>query len=378
MLIRNKFNGYSPDGIRTYHFGGGGGGGTTNSTVTQSNVPDWLRPQVEGVIGGATQELFNVGPDGKIGSAKPFTPYSSNVNDYVAGFSPQQTQVFGNIANLQVPGQYREGTQMAQQAGLGALSVAPEAAGLAMRQANAGNQYMGMATNPFATQAFMSPYMQNVVNVQQQQAQRQFDIANQADKARFAQAGAFSGARRNVGTAQANADLMRQKQGIQATGLQNAFQTAQQAQQFGSTLGLQGLQGAQQGMQNVLGAYDLLGRQAANVGNLGTQQLAAQKDILGMQAQAGSQQQQQEQAKINQAISNYAQAVENPLQRYNALNALVRGYAMPGTTTTQYQAAPPLANQLAGFGTAALGASQLFRGKQGGIVDLGIHNAMKG
>jgi hypothetical protein len=378
MLIRNKFNGYSPDGIRTYHLGGGGGGGSTSSTVTQSNIPDWLRPQVEATLGGATQELFNVSPEGQIQGVKPFTPYSSNVGDYVAPFSPMQEQVFGNVANMQVPGQYREGTQMAQQAGLGALSVAPQAAGLAMQQAGAGNRYMGMATNPYATQAFMSPYMQNVVNVQQQQAQRQSDIARQADQARFAQSGAFGGSRQGIANAQANAELMRQKQGIQATGLQNAFQQAQQAQQFGSTLGLQGLQGAQQGMQNVLGAYDLLGRQAANVGNLGTQQLAAQKDILGMQAQAGAQQQQQEQAKINQAISNYGQAVENPLNRYNAFNALLRGYAVPGSTTTQYQANPPLANQIAGLGTAALGASQLFKGKQGGIVDLGIHNAMKG
>jgi hypothetical protein len=27
--------------------GGGGGGGHTTSTVTQSNLPDWLRPQTE-------------------------------------------------------------------------------------------------------------------------------------------------------------------------------------------------------------------------------------------------------------------------------------------------------------------------------------------
>ena len=35
-----------------------GGGGPTQTTVTQSNVPDWLRPQVETVLGGAMKELF--------------------------------------------------------------------------------------------------------------------------------------------------------------------------------------------------------------------------------------------------------------------------------------------------------------------------------
>ena len=39
-------------------YGGGGGGGPTSSTVTQSNVPDWLRPQVENVLMGEGRNLF--------------------------------------------------------------------------------------------------------------------------------------------------------------------------------------------------------------------------------------------------------------------------------------------------------------------------------
>jgi len=363
-------------------YGAGGGGGPTSSTVTQSNVPDWLRPQVETTLGAATQEMFNVNRDtGKIEGLKPFTAYSQNPSDYVAGFSPMQNQAFGNIANLQVPGQFGTGTQMAQMSGQGALSVAPQAAGLAAQQANAGNQYMGMATNPGSMQAFMSPYMQNVVNVQQQQAQRQADIANQSMNAGFAQRGAFGGSRQGIAQGQANADLMRQKQGIQATGLQNAFQNAQQAQQFGSNLGLQGLQGAQQGMQNVLGAYDLLGRQGANVGNLGTQQLAAQKDIIGLQSTAGGQQQAQQQNIINQAIQNFANERQYPMQQLNAYNALIRGYAVPGQTTTSYQAAPSMVSNLAGLGTAAYGASQLAgvgRAKGGAIKSMAAGGAVQG
>jgi hypothetical protein len=92
---------------------------------------------------------------------------------------------------------------------------------------------------------------------------------------------------------------------------------------------------------------------------LGGQQLNAQTNILGLQNQIGGQQQQQEQQYINQAIQNFAQAQENPMQRYNQLNALVRGYALPGTTQTQYQAAPSTVSQLAGLGTTAYGLSQL-------------------
>jgi hypothetical protein len=349
----------------------GGGGGPTSSTVTQSNIPDWLRPQVEATLGAGMQEMFQTqkGEDGtlQITGMKPFTPYSEDPSNYVAGFSPLQQQAFGNTANLQVPGQYRGATDMATQAGLGGLSTAGQAAGIAGMQAGAGNQYMQMATNPFATQAFMSPYMQNVVNVQQQQAQRQADIARQSDQARFAQSGAFGGSRQGIAGAQANADLMRQKQNIQASGLQSAFEQAQKAQQFGADLGLRGLTGAQQGMQNVLGAYDLVGRQGANLANIGSQQLGAQKDIIGLQAQMGGQQQQREQNIINQAIQNYSNAQENPLQRLSAFNSLLRGYAVPGQTTTSYQAAPPMASQLAGLGMGAYGASKLFA--KGGKVE---------
>jgi len=342
---------------------GGGKSGPTSSTVTQTNVPEWLRPQVETLVGGATKELFTTQrtPDGayEITGVKPYTPYSTKPEEYVAGFSPLQEQAFAGTAGLQTPGQFGMGTQMSQQAGLGGLSTAQQAAGLSGMQAGAGNQYMQMATNPFATQAFMSPYMQNVVDVQQQQAQRQADIANQATRAKIAQSGGFGGRGAFLAPAQANADLMRQKQDIQARGLQSAFEQARQTQQFGADLNLRGLTGAQQGLQNVLGSYDLLNRSAGMMGDLGSRQLQAQKDIIGLQSQMGGMERQRQQDIINQAIQNFAMGQETPMTRLNQFNAILRGYATPGQTTTQYTAAPPMTSQLAGLGTAAYGASKL-------------------
>jgi hypothetical protein len=106
--------------------------------------------------------------------------------------------------------------------------------------------------------------------------------------------------------------------------------------------------------------------------------------MLNFQNQIGGQQQGQEQQYINQAIQNFANAQGAPMQAYNQYNALLRGYALPGTTQTQYQATPPLANQLAGYGTAAVGATALSNAmgkKKGGtvssgIADLGLYNAM--
>jgi len=352
-------------------YGGGGGGGPSSQTITQSNIPDWLRPQAETVLGGAMQELFNVkkGEDGiyDVTGVKPYVPYSTNPEDYVAGFSPLQQQAMGSAAGLQMPGQFGAATQMAGMSGLGGLGTAGLAQGYAGQQAGAGADYARMATDPSAMQAYMSPYMQNVVDVQQQAAQRQADIARQTSQAQFARAGAFGGARHNIQQAQAAADLARQKQGIQAQGLQQAFGEAQKAQQFGAGLGLQGLAGAQQGLQTSLGGYGLLGQQAGVLGGLGAQQLGAQRDIIGTQAQLGGLEQQRQQSIINQAISDYAQSQQYPLQQFNAYNALLRGYAVPGQTATTYQAAPGLAQQVAGLGLGAAGVSQLVK-KKGGTV----------
>jgi hypothetical protein len=355
-------------------YGGGGGGGPSSQTITQSNIPDWLRPQVETVLGGAMQEMFRTSPgeDGSINvtGVKPFVPYSANPADYVAGFSPMQEQAMYGASNLQVPGQFADATGMSGISGFGGLGTAGTAQNYAAQQAGAGRQYAGMATDPSSMQAYMSPYMQNVVDVQQQAAQRQADITNQASQAKFAQSGAFGGARQGIQQAQAAADLARQKQGIQAQGLQNAFRDAQQAQQFGSTLGLQGLSGAQQGLQTALGGYGLLGQQAGVMGDLGTRELAARQGIIGTQSQMGGMQQQQQQNIINQAIQNYAQAQQYPLQQYNAYNALLRGYAVPGQTATTYQAAPGLAQQVAGLGLGAAGVSQLVKKKGGTIKEM--------
>ena len=160
-----------------------------------------------------------------------------------------------------------------------------------------------------------------------------------------------------------NAQLAGTAQGIQGS----------QAAMQGAGIGLQGvdrqlagtaqgMQGAQVGLQGVSGqqaGYGLANQAAGQLGQLGTQQLNAQQGILGFQNQIGGQQQSQQQQIINQAIQNYANAQNAPMDAFNQYNALLRGYAVPGQTTTQYQAQPTLGNQIAGFGTAGLSALAL-------------------
>jgi hypothetical protein len=313
------------------------------------------------------QELFTTqpGPEGRldITGTKPFRPYSTDPSQYVAGFTPLQQRAQQGAANLQMPGQFGMGSQLAGAGGLGGLGTAANALGFAGQQAGVGSMYENMATNPASYQAFMSPYQQAVTDVQMDAARRQADITRQQRNAQATRAGAFGGSRQAIEEAEAQRALSSQLQNIQATGLQSAFQQAQQNIDRRSQLELQGLSAAQQGLGAAQAGFGLAGQLGGTLGQLGTQQLGAEQGILGTQQQFGAQQQDREQAIINQAIQNYAQSREAPMQALNQFNALLRGYALPGTTATQYQAAPPLSSQLAGYGTA-------------GIAGLGLYNAM--
>ena len=223
----------------------------------------------------------------------------------------------------------------------------------------------------------MSPYTQNVIDVQNQAAQRQADIARTQRNAQATRSGAFGGSRQALENAEATRSLQNMMNNNQLQGQQAAYQAALQNMQYGAGLGMQGIGAAQQG-------YGMAGQAGASLANIGNQQLAAQQGILGLQGQIGGQQQAQEQQIMNQAIQNYANQQQAPMQAYNQYNALLRGYAIPGMSTTQYQAAPSMTSQIAGLGTAAAGAYGLMKKKGGaikeksgrGIDSLGLRNAL--
>jgi hypothetical protein len=333
------------EGGRIIYGGGGSGGGgqqpQQNTTVT-SNVPEYARPYVENMLASTQKQIYN----DDMTSFRPYQPYSTNPNDYVAGFSPLQQQAQAATANLTVPDQYGAGSSLAGMAGLGSLGIAGQAAGV-------GQQYNQMAQDPRAIQGFMSPYMQNVVDFQKQSALRDFQTAQPMRQAQATARGAFGGSRQAIENAEAQRNLNSQLQGIQATGTQKAFEDAQRQQQFGAQLGLQGYGTALQGLGQA-------GQAAGTLGQLGTQQLGAQKDIINLQSQAGAQQQAQEQQKINQSIQDYATAQQYPYMQLGIMNAMLRGLPLQSSTTSMYQAQPSTGQQLMGYGLGALGAYKAF------------------
>jgi hypothetical protein len=336
---------------------GGGGGGTTTGTTYTSNIPEWLRPQTEALIGAATQEYFNVGPGGEIKSIKPYRPFSTDPNAYFAPFSREQQQVFGETAGLKTPGGFQQGAGLTTTAGFGSLGYGQQAAGM-------GGLYEGMATDPRAIQGYMSPYMQNVVERQKLAAIEDAQRANLAGNLGAARQGTYGGARQALVQAQREAALEKQLGDIQAGGLQSAFDKAQQAQQFGVTTGLQGLQTGLQG----LGQAGQMGRSLADIS--GQQQQADLARLEFQQKMAGIPQERQQQI-INQAIQNFALAEESPYQRLSQYSGLIRGYATPTMTTESYRSGPNPAQTLAGLGTSLYGAS-LPGKKKGGVIEEGI------
>jgi len=343
--------------------GGGGGGGQPQTTTSyNTNIPEYAKPYVTNMLEATQKQLFNMDDTGITGF-KPYTPYSTDVNQYFAGFSPMQQQAQRATAGLQTPGQYGTATNLAGASGLGAMGLAGQAAGV-------GGQYAQMAQDPMAMQGYMSPYMQNVVDYQKSQALRDFNIAKPMRSRQAVGAGAFGGSRQAIMEAEAERSLGNQLQGIAATGSQKAFEDAQRQQQFGAQLGLQGLQTGLQGLGQA-------GQAASTLGQLGGAQLGAQKDIIGLQSQMGKQQQELEQQKINQAIQNYAIQQQYPMMQLGFMSNMLRGLPLQSQTTQLYQAQPTTTQQAAGLigagaslfgGRAAGGAIKEYR--EGGIASV--------
>ncbi len=333
--------------------GGGGGGGNTTATTYTTNIPEYAKPYVNTMLGTAQQQIYDMDDEGNVTGFRPYVPYSENPQDFVAPFSPLQMQSYYGAGEMQVPGQYETGSNLATMSGLGSMGIAGQAA-------NAGQNYYGMATNPYAAQAFMSPYVSASLAPQLAEMERQYGISGTQQQSNATRAGAFGGSREALMAAENQRNKnMAMNQAI-GQGYDKAFQAAQQAQQFGAGLGLQGQQAALTGLGQV-------GQAGATLGNLGTAQLGAQQGILNTQNLYGQQLQQQQQNIINQAIQTYANQQQYPMQQLGNMSNLLRGLPMQSSSTQSYQAPPSPLATAAGLGTGIAGIASLMKA-EGGIV----------
>jgi hypothetical protein len=393
----------------------GGGGGQTSSTVTQSNIPEWLKPQTEALLGAATTEYFETTerdapkfrtetrtdadgntqevqvPDGSqkmydITGIRPFTPYSTDPSKYFAGFTPEQEAGFREAAGMQRPGQFFDATQLSGVAGMGGIESSKAAAGYGalgteygMEAAGLGGLYERMATSPDALKAYMSPYQQNVTEIAKAQAIEDAKRAQLGANLGAVRQGTYGGARQALAQSQREAGLTKQLNDIQTQGLQSAYDRAIQSQQFGVGTELQGLQAAMQGSQIGLqgvgaaqAGFNLAGQQGQALANIGQGQQASDISRMQFQQELAGLPQAQQQRIIDQSIQNYALSQEAPFQRLSGFSGLLRGYATPTTTTEQYGGTPNTLQTLGALGTAAGGVGTLMGGgrKAGGVIKL--------
>lgn len=418
-------------GPRLYVGGGGGQQAPTQTTVANTNIPEYARPYVETMLGTTQQQLYNYETDPTTGqkfatSIKGYTPFSEDPSKYVAGFSPMQEQSFKGAANMGTSPQLDTASGLAGLAGQRAMGSQYDPTQFNAQQATAPQlqQYQMGPAQQVGTQdytgsnvsQYMNPYMQNVVDIQQREAQRQADIAGTQRAGQAVRSGAFGGSRAGLMEAEAARNLATQKGDIQAQGQNAAFQNAQQqfnqqqqanlqaqmanqgaglqvgSQNLNAQLGIQQL-GAGQNMQAQLAnqqanlaaqqaaeqskqygaGYGMQGLQtglqaAGQLGQLGQTQYGQQLGNINLQNQMGAQQQAQQQGILNQQIQNYAMAQQYPQQQLAFMSNMLRGLPMQSTSTNMYQAAPSNVSQLAGLGMAGYGLSRMASMKKGGKV----------
>jgi hypothetical protein len=364
----------------------------TSVTEYQTGFAPEIAPYAQGLLGQSYGTLFDYqkDPSGnimyntttddkgkevqglpKISGFKPYQEYATE--DRFAQFTPLQQQAFSGAQGM-LPSQTTAGaSQLAGLAGLGALGT-NYSPNTFQSQSILGNDInVGGSTTPGLPQnnigAYMNPYMQNVVERQQADAQRQSQIAGQTQQAQAARSGAFGGSGDYLMRGQAAGNLARQKGDIQAQGLNSAYQQAMgqfnqeqqarqqaaqlnaQQQQYGAGLGLQGLQTALSG--------------ANTLGQLGQQQFNQGMDINKLQSQYGGEQQKQMQAMLEADYQNFINKQNYPYKQLGFMSDMIRGLPLSQTGSSVYQQPPSMLGQMGGL---ALGAASLFGKKEGGSV----------
>ena len=344
--------------------GGGGGGQPSQTSQTQTvELPEWARPYAKETLA-KTSAL----------TGEDYKPYEG---DRISGFTPAQTQTQQKIMGMDIAPQMGMATGVTGASGLASLGAGAQygqmAAGDIGALRGAGAQYGQMATDPGSMQAYMSPYMQNVVDIQQREAMRQAGIAGTQRGGQAVKAGAFGGSRQAIMEAEAGRNLQQQLGDIQGRGLQAAFEQARQAQQFRSELGMRGTQAALSGIQ----AGSELGLRGAGqaaqagqvLGQLGATQFGQERDILQAQMGVGEQQRAMEQSKLDLDYQDFLRQQQYPYQQLGFVADMVRGIPVGQSATTIYsQPAPNPLSQMAGLAGTAYYGSKIFGGAEGGSV----------
>jgi len=302
---------------------------TTTVTTGQQSIPQELMPYFTGVdqaygILPKAQEIF--ARDYATAYGQPLSQMGLEGAGRIAGLSTPETTAGQQIAAMQRQEQFTPGYGAYAQ-GLGAL---------------------GSMLSPEQTQAYMSPYAQNVIDVNKAEAIRDAQKGLLSGNLAAARQGTYGGARQLLSQTEQERNLQTKLGNIQATGLQNAFDAAQKAQL------------AQAAGYGQLGqTYGQLGQ---TYGALGTAQQASDIDRIKTQGAYGDLQRGIQQQQLDAQYQDLMSRLNYPLTSIETMSNLARGVPLTQTATSGAQTTPPpsFASQLAGMGLTGLSLYNMF------------------
>lgn len=381
-----------------------------NVQYTTTNLPAYAEPYVTEMLDRARDVSyqkyipFGYTQDASGNVVRATDPTTGQPIDArrIADFTPGQTYAQQQAYDLQQPGQFGQATQLAGAAGLGSLAAGqynPYTFSTQNVAAPNLQQYQMAAPSQFGqaqAQQYMSPYAQNVMDVQKREAITDAQKAQLMTNLGAARQGTYGGARQLLAGTERERALGQNLSDIQAKGLQSAYENAQAqferdraaqmgvgrtnleaqlgVQQLGTQTGLQAALanqqqameaqrlseasrqfGSSQGLQSLAQAL----QSAQTLGTLGTQQ--QQTDLARIQAQAaaGAEQQALQQKYLDTQYADFLRQRDYPMEQLSYYNSLIRGLPMTmGSTQTTYAPPPSMLSQIGGLG---LGAASLYK-----------------
>jgi hypothetical protein len=305
----------------------------TSISTSLTDVPEVLRPYITGAGGVLPTAQTLLSKDYATTYGTPLQQAGLAGSGRVASLAPMQQQVGQQLGTMTTPTQFGSGTGAAQ------LGVGSTALGLGA---------LGSMLSPEQTAAYMSPYAQNVIDVNKAEAIRDAQKGLLAGNLAAARQGTYGGARQLLSQTEQERNLQTKLGNIQATGLQNAFEAAQKAQL------------AQAAGYGQLGqTYGQLGQ---TYGALGTAQQASDIDRLKTMGAYGDLQRGVQQQQLDAQYQDLMAKLNYPLTSIETMSNLARGVPLTQTATSGAQTTPPpsFASQLAGMGLTGLSLYNMF------------------
>jgi hypothetical protein len=275
-----------------------GGGGSSPTSTTTGGLPDWAIPYAQDTLA-KQSALSNVA----------YQPYGG---DRIQGFTPMEEAARRNAA------------------GMGTSDITGQVAQRGLNQQTFG---AGQASQ------YMNPYMQNVVDIQKREAQRQSGMQGVQQAGQATSSGALGGSRDAIMRAERERNLGQQMNDIQAVGSNAAYTNAQNQFNADQNRGLQGLQVA---------------------GTAGGQQFQQGMDVNKLQAAYGAQQRGMGQRGLDTAYQDFLNQKAYPQQQLSNMTSIMRGLPISQQTTTGTPGSPSNLQMLGGLAQIGTGLSGFF------------------